>query len=133
VSGFFALVIGVLVAAPQRRQGAKTEFATGSLKVESGTESIYASLLAFGGKADELLEHAAGASLAVSGRAEISRWGPAGTELRGTASRSSLSRVAALKPKRQAAAPRTRGRTKHGSNPPPDDRVDDLWPEGLVP
>ena len=74
MSGFFALVIGVLVAAPQRRQGAKTEFATGSLKVESGTESIYASLLAFGGKADELLEHAAGASLAVSGRAEISKW-----------------------------------------------------------
>ena len=44
-----------------------------------------------------------------------------------------IEQVAALKPKRQAAAPRTRGRTKHGSNPPPDDRVDDLWPEGLVP
>ena len=132
MSGFFALVIGVLVAAPQRRQGAKTEFATGSLKVESGTESIYASLLAFGGKADELLEHAAGASLAVSGRAEISKWtGRDGTARHGL--KIVIEQVAALKPKRQAAAPRTRGRTKHGSNPPPDDRVDDLWPEGLVP
>jgi single-stranded DNA-binding protein len=131
VNGFFALVSGVLTGEPQRRQGPKTEFATGSLKVESGAESIYASLLAFGGKFDELLEHTAGASLAVSGRAEITAWtGRDGSQRHGL--KIVVEQIAAVKPKRQAAAPRTRGRAKHPSIPLADDRVDDLW-SGLAP
>jgi hypothetical protein len=126
---FHALVSGVLTAALQRRQDAKGEYATGSLKVESGVESIYASLLAIGGKADELLEHAAGASLAVSGRAEISTWAARdGSQRHGL--KIIVEQIAAVKPKRQAAAPRTRVRAKHASGPP-DDRVDDLWQGGV--
>jgi hypothetical protein len=134
---FFALVSGPLVGAPQRRQGARAAFATGSLKVEVGAESMFVSLTAFGAKGDELLAHAAGEPLAVSGRAEVSRW-----VSRDDAERHGLKLVVEqllpINPKRQAPSePRKRSRTQQPplldpSSPPPNDRVDDLWP-GLAP
>jgi hypothetical protein len=134
---FFALVCGPLVGAPQRRQGAKAPFAVASLRVESAGESMFVSFLGFGAKGDELLEHAAAESLAVSGRAEISRWvSRDGAEQHGL--KLVVEQILPIKPKRQAPSElRKRSRAQQprpldSSSPPPNDRVDDLWP-GLAP
>jgi single-stranded DNA-binding protein len=139
---FHTLVIGVVTAAPQRRQGPKTEFVIARLKVESGAETIVTSLFAFGDKADELAELAAGESVAVSGRASISTWtghdGSTRVGLKVTVEQILLP----IKPKRQTPSrPRERGRARHQqtsfplgpTEPLADDDVSKLWQESLAP
>jgi single-stranded DNA-binding protein len=138
---FHALLCGVVTAAPRRRQGPKAEFATAPLRVESGSETIFTSLLAFGSKADELAELEAGASVAVSGRASIStctgRDGSTRVGLKLT-----VEQILPIKPKRQAPSrPRERGRPGRQqtsfplgpSEPLADDDVSNLWQEPLAP
>jgi single-stranded DNA-binding protein len=141
---FYGLFSGCLTADPQRRQGSKAPFATGSLRVQDGEDSLFVSLIAFGDKAEELLEHAAGAAIAVSGRAKLTSWmGRDGAEKRGISV--VVEQVAAAKPRRRSAtAPQhrpagARGRysppssTRDSGPPLPQDRVDDLYAEDLVP
>jgi single-stranded DNA-binding protein len=135
----YALASGVLTADPQRRQGPKATFATGWLRAQDGEDSQFVSLIAFGGRADELLEHAAGDAIAVSGRAKLTAWtGRDGVARHGISI--TADQIAAAKPRPKPCAQRQSARARKGSafrparasGPPlPDDRVDDLW--GTVP
>ena len=128
---------GILVGDPQRRQGAKAEFALASLKVDSGGDSILVRLIGFGGKADDLLDHAAGEPLSVAGRVEVSAWLD-----RTGAPRPSVKiiveAIMPLKPKRQTKPGPRAARASQTSfpleptSPLPDDRLDDLY-AGVVP
>jgi hypothetical protein len=136
---FFALVSGVLIAVPERRQGAKAPFATASLRAKSGGESIFVSLIAFGDKADELLEHAAGEPVSAAGRGEISTWAAKdGTPQHGL--KIVVSELISVRPKRQPKPQPVNPTRQHTSKrrkgarhaPPrtsdlPDDRLDNLW------
>ena len=70
---FHALASGVLIANPQRREGAKGTFATGALRVR-GDEVPIISLIAFNDTAERLLELAKDNAIAVSGSARLTSW-----------------------------------------------------------
>ena len=144
---FHALATGTLTADPQRRQGSKATFATGTLRVDAGGgETFFLSIIAFGETAEHLLEFSARDALSVSGKARPTAWTNGdGEERRGLSV--TVEQIASLKLRAKAtdrpaylknsnkAQPRHRhSYPKHrlARDPVPDlpaDSVDDLYNE----
>jgi single-stranded DNA-binding protein len=103
---FHALVSGVLVADPQRREGSKAPFATAALRVQDGDISVLASVIGFGGDAEQLLDFTKGDAVALSGRAKLSNWvGRDGSEHQGLSV--IVDQFIAAKPRCRAASSET--------------------------
>ena len=144
---FHALATGTLTADPQRRQGPKASFSTGTLRVDAGGgEIVFLSIIAFGETAEQLLEFAAREAISVSGRARPTSWtNGSGEECRGLSV--TVEQIASLKSRAKATdrpaylknsnkdPPRQRhSYPKHrlARDPVPDlpaDSVDDLYAE----
>jgi single-stranded DNA-binding protein len=79
------LVTGALTADPQSRTSqAGKPFATGNLRVAADADSTFVSLIAFGDRAQDLLAHRQGSTIAVAGRAKLTSWtGKDGAEKHG--------------------------------------------------
>ena len=71
-----AMVSGVLYGAPQARTAASGKgFATGKVRGDGKNgENVWCNVIAFGEIADRLLTLADGASISISGRAEVNAW-----------------------------------------------------------
>jgi single-stranded DNA-binding protein len=133
---FYALCSGCLTANPQRRQGSRAPFATGSLRVQDGEDWLFVSVIAFGDKAAALLEHAAGAAIEVSGRAKLTTWtGRDGAEKHGVSI--TIEQIITAKPRARGSATRRPQSTRRqviGNSPGLlDDRLDDLYADVVVP
>jgi single-stranded DNA-binding protein len=81
----YVLATGTLTADPgQRTSKNGNDFATGNLRVATEGEPIFVSVVAFGDRAQELLGHHRGSTVAVSGRAKLTSWpGQDGTARQG--------------------------------------------------
>ena len=130
MSSLYILATGTLIADPQRREGTKGLFATGAIRVEAGEPTII-SVIAFGGKAEDLLAFGKGNALSISGRTRPTSWtGRDGTERQGLSI--TADQIAAAMPLPKAHSSRQPGLTRQPreSSPPlPADRVDDLFVE----
>jgi single-stranded DNA-binding protein len=97
----YAMATGVLIAAPQQREGAKGQFATGTLRTTNdGADAVLVSIIAFGDQSEQLLRLARGNALSVSGRARLTTWvGRDGAEKHGLSIVGE--QIACLKPARK--------------------------------
>lgn len=69
------LAVGTLTSDPTRRTSqAGKDFATGNMRVATEGEPVLVSVIAFGDRAQDLLAHHRGSTVAVSGRAKLSSW-----------------------------------------------------------
>jgi len=142
---FHALATGTLTADPQRRQGSKATFATGTLRVDAGGgETFFLSIIAFGETAEHLLEFSAHDALSVSGKARPTSWTNGGGEERRGLSLT-VEQIASLKLRAKATGRpaysknSNKARPRHSypkhrlaRDPVPDlpaDSVDDLYNE----
>ena len=71
-----AMVSGVLYGAPQARTAASgKQYATAKVRGDGKNgENVWCSIIAFGEQADRLMTLADGASISISGRAEVTAW-----------------------------------------------------------
>ena len=71
-----AMVSGVLYGAPQARTAASgKQYATAKVRGDGKNgESVWCNVIAFGEQADRLMTLADGASISISGRAEVNAW-----------------------------------------------------------
>ena len=139
MSGIYVMAVGPLVADPQARQGTKGPFATAAIRT-SGDDAIIVSAIAFNEYGERLLEFVKGDAIAVSGKAKLNTWtGRDGVEKHGVSIL--VEQSASAKPKPRAAKLRRKdaGPWKYPEHPRaagpdlPEDRVDDLYRDGLVP
>jgi len=127
------LASGALIGDPQRREGAKGEFAIATIRA-SGEETVLVSIIAFGDEAEHLLKLSKGDQLAVSGRARLTSWtGRDGVEKHGISL--VAEQIASAKPRRRSATrsparmPRSYSATRSSrdTGPLPNDPLDDLY------
>jgi single-stranded DNA-binding protein len=105
MSGISALVSGVLARDPERRRGARGEFATATIRAGNGDAVQWVSVIAFADQAERLWQLGQGDAISAAGRLELRTWhGNDGTE------RSGLSLVAG-----EVAAARPRPRERRAS------------------
>jgi single-strand DNA-binding protein len=128
---FFVLVCGVLASDPAQRTGTSGKpFTTASIR----EDEVYASLIAFGELAEQLLGLAKGDALAVGGKAKLTQWaGKDGVERHGISI--TVSTIAAAKPVRHQRKPSTRSRAQRFLAPSGeirDDGVSDLFQEAAT-
>jgi single-stranded DNA-binding protein len=98
MTGLWAMAAGVLARDPEQRSGAKADFARATVRIGSGDEVQWISVLAFGEAAERLLSLRGGDAVSVAGRAELSQWTAAdGSERSGVSI--VASEVAAARPR----------------------------------
>jgi single-stranded DNA-binding protein len=74
MSGLWALAAGILARDPERRDGAKGEFAIATIRVGNGDAVQWISVIAFNEAAERLLGLHKGDALSVAGRLELRTW-----------------------------------------------------------
>jgi single-stranded DNA-binding protein len=124
---FHALATGTLIADPVARQGAKSRYATATIRVVTDDGPILVSAVAFGRLADDLLDRRAGDAVAVAGRARLTAWtGRDGTEHHGLAL--VVEQIASAAAVRRADADRRSEAAKRGQHRGADEPAD---PRGM--
>jgi single-stranded DNA-binding protein len=130
--GIWALATGVLQREPERREGSRGPFATGSIRVGNGDGVQWVGAIAFGEAAERLLTLKAGDAVSVAGRLELRTWSARdGTQRTGISI--VADEVAAARPRARARPQRasaTRMPRHMAEAPELNDALPDLWSQG---
>jgi single-stranded DNA-binding protein len=118
---------GQLAGDPARRVGQKGAFATASVRSGSGDDAIFINVIAFSANAERLLELRKGDAISVAGRGELRSWvNHDGIQKTGLSVVAAEIAAARPRPRARDATPQ---RARPSLAPPPDDAIDDLYPE----